>query len=379
MSRSKCTVPIQLIRAMAAVGIRHGWDVEELMLSAGIPMRLLTDRRSQVTPEQVDGLVTMLAQATDDEMLGLGAEAVPPGTFRMLGYALLGAPDLIHALARFRHFNRALPGMPAIEVVTEGAMSTLLVDVCAIGLCVDILVAAGLAATHRVLEWATNSRIHLQRAEVPHPLAIDVDDYAVIFGAPVVSSTGRSALVFPTTVLARPIVRNQEDWDGFLRKGAAHMLSRRDYAQSIGDRVRHILEQSINRQWPTADDVAARLAMSPQTMRRKLHEEGESLSQIRQDVRRHAAIAGVIAQQETMAALSRKLGFSEPSTFTRAFRQWTGISPSGYLIRHRLGASSSLNRRRLARHTFPDRGRVDIGDKRLRGTPVATDPFEAVS
>jgi AraC-like DNA-binding protein len=83
-------------------------------------------------------------------------------------------------------------------------------------------------------------------------------------------------------------------------------------------------------QLPSMDDIAARLAMSPQTVRRKLREEHTSLREIRDDILRDAAIASLSRGDETVAALSERLGFSEPSAFTRAFRRWTGSAPGSY-------------------------------------------------
>lgn len=345
------TVSNQLVRALAGLAIWHGCDANELMRSAGISPPLLTNRWSPVTAEQLGSLVKIMVRATDDEMLGLGAAAVPPGTLRMLGYALLGAVDLGRAVARYREFKRALPGMPTIELVKQGPTARLSIDLSIGGQSVGVLIDAALAATHRVMAWATNSRILLQRVEIPHPRIRELEDYDVIFGAPVVRSTARSTLVFPATILASPIVRTQADWDAFLCNATTHILSRRDYAVALSDRVRRMLEQSVTGPWPTADDVAARLAMSPQTMRRKLQQEGVSLSQIRQEVRCQAAITSLVTGQETMAALSYRLGFSEPSAFTRAFRRWTGTSPSTYLSVRRTDTARPLARGEKERDT----------------------------
>jgi AraC-like DNA-binding protein len=79
-----------------------------------------------------------------------------------------------------------------------------------------------------------------------------------------------------------------------------------------------------------AGEIAERLQISPQTLRRKLREEDTSLRQIRERMLRDAAIASLTTGAETVAALSQRLGFSEPSAFIRAFRRWTGTSPGTY-------------------------------------------------
>jgi AraC-like DNA-binding protein len=311
---------------------RRGWDVDALLRSAGIAPSLLTAERSRVTTEQVDAVFKTLLRATHDELLGLGSAPVAPGTFRMLGYALLGAADLNEAFYRLRSFRRAVPGIPPLRLTKAGAAATLMVDTSDIGYPLDVLVDTFLAAAHRLMGWATNSRIQLQRIELPHPHQPNVDDYGIIFGAPVTFGAARAALVFRSAVLFSPIMRSPAEWDGFLRNSTAEILSRRDYSVSVGDRVRRIVEQGLDGSWPTAEDVADRLAMSPQTVRRKLREEGTSFSQIREDILRDAAIIRLTSGEETVAVLSEQLGFSEPSAFTRAFRRWTGTSPGAYRL-----------------------------------------------
>ncbi|HEX4904763.1 MAG TPA: helix-turn-helix transcriptional regulator [Acidimicrobiales bacterium] len=82
--------------------------------------------------------------------------------------------------------------------------------------------------------------------------------------------------------------------------------------------------------WPDARDAATRLTMSPQTLRRRLAEEGTSFRAISDDVRRDVAVTSLVDGTESIADLSARLGFSEPSAFTRAFRRWTGDAPSAY-------------------------------------------------
>jgi AraC-like DNA-binding protein len=42
------------------------------------------------------------------------------------------------------------------------------------------------------------------------------------------------------------------------------------------------------------------------------------------------AVASLERGGEPIAALAERLGFSEPSAFTRAFRRWTGRAPTSY-------------------------------------------------
>jgi AraC-like DNA-binding protein len=71
------------------------------------------------------------------------------------------------------------------------------------------------------------------------------------------------------------------------------------------------------------------LSISVPHLRRLLRRDGTSLNQLREEVLRDVAIAG-LRRGESVEVLSARLGFSEPSAFRRAFKRWTGDTPSSY-------------------------------------------------
>ena len=187
-----------------------------------------------------------------------------------------------------------------------------------------------LAVTHRFIGWAIGRRIALRGVEVPYPADPGVDDYDLIFGAPVRFSASAPALVFDARLLSAPIARDEEELIAFLADAPAGVLDRRDYAVALSTQVRRIVARGLGGDWPSVDDIAAELAVSPQTLRRKLREEGTSTRDIREGILRDAAITSLVRGDETVAVLSQRLGFSEPSAFSRAFRRWTGSPPGSY-------------------------------------------------
>jgi AraC-like DNA-binding protein len=324
------TVPIRRVQAFVGLGLRRGWDIETMMAHAGIAPSLLAAERARVTTDQIADLVQGLWAATEDELLGLGAAPMPRGTFRLLSYGLLSSPDVDTALARFGQFGKALPAIPPAAVSHDDGLVRIAVDLSDIFDPVDLLVDALLATAHRFLGWAIGRRVGLHHVEVPYPRPDDVDDYDLIFGAPMIFDAPSAALVFDADVLRAPLIRSEAELDEFIRNAPGDLLARRDYGTSLADQIRHMVTPGRSEQLPGMDDVAARLAMSPQTVRRKLREENTSLREIRDAVLRDAAIASLAKGDETIAALAERLGFSEPSAFTRAFRRWTGSAPRSY-------------------------------------------------
>jgi AraC-like DNA-binding protein len=70
--------------------------------------------------------------------------------------------------------------------------------------------------------------------------------------------------------------------------------------------------------------------MSARTLRRKLTAEGCRFQQLKDNMRRDKAINLFEQDKLSIAQISSAIGFTEVATFSRAFKQWTGVSPSTY-------------------------------------------------
>ena len=324
------TIPVGYVRSAISAARRRGLDPSDVLSAAGISAPLLDDPRARFTPEQVATLTRRLWQLSDDEMLGLGRAPVPRGSFRLVCYALINSPDLRTVCVRMAEFGPVLRGVPTVSVVEVGDAVRLEVDMTGIDdpgrLVTDFL----LVLMHRFSGWLVGRRIRLHAVELPYPQPPDPEEYDLIFGAPLRFDAPRAAIEFDASLLRMPIVRDEADLETYLRHSPADVLTRRNYGTTLADQVRRILEHGLRGEWPDSEDVAARLSMSAQHLRRRLRDdEGTSLGAIREEIMRDAAITG-LARGEAVDQISRRLGFSEPSAFRRAFKRWTGATPAAY-------------------------------------------------
>lgn len=323
------TLPIGRVHAIVDLAQRRGWNGTQLLAEAGIAPQLLAQGRARVTTGQAVHLVQRLWRDTDDELLGLGRRPMPRGTFRLVCFALLGSRDVAAALHRFRMFQKALPGFPPLSVSSDAEEARISFDLTGIGRPDGLIIDTLLMVTYRFLDWSVGGSLRLLRVEVPYP-PNELDDYELIFGSPVRFSASHPALVVDPAVLTTPLVRDEDDLIRFLRNAPEAVIGRRTHAISTAAQVRRILERGGPRQWPTVEQIATELTVSPATLRRKLGDEHTSPRRIREQILRDSAITALVRGDETVAALSHRLGFSEPSAFSRAFRRWTGSPPGSY-------------------------------------------------
>jgi AraC-like DNA-binding protein len=327
------SVAIHHVRASLRGAERQGVDISALLVRAGIPPRLLEVPLARVSPTQFARLTNEVWQALDDELLGLGPQPLKVGTFAMMGHVVVHCPDLRSAVGRGSAFYRLFPGGPGLHLVEPADAddeARVTFDLAAFDDPDRYLAESATVVAHRLMGWLIRRRITLVRAEFSYPAPGHALEYDLLYGAPCVFRAPRTALVFDRAVLDQPVLQDEAGLQAFLRHAPGGLLARVDYGSTTAAQVRRLLGQSRPDHQQRPQDVAARLAVSPQTLRRRLAAEGTSFQQIRDQLRRDVAIAALVAGIVSIEDLSRQLGFSEPSAFHRAFRRWTGSAPRSY-------------------------------------------------
>ncbi|WP_103377379.1 AraC family transcriptional regulator [Streptomyces noursei] len=337
MSRS--SIAVHHVRAALGGARRLGIDTAPLLQAAGIPPLLLADDGARITADQFTRLIRALHRATDDEFLGLGPVRSRRGTFAMMCQTCLDCPDLGSALDRATRFYGLFPGGPdlAVQAGPDDGLAVFTVrsalhrhDEAA------FLAACLLLIWHRLAGWLIGRRIPLHWVGFAHPAPAHADEYPDLFGCPVRFGAPHTAAGWDAHWLTAPVVRDRAALAALLRRAPADLLARRDYGTTVAEQVRRTLAQALRSpapaRLPQAGEVAARLAVSPATLRRRLRAEDTSYQRLKDAVRRDAALTALAAGREPIAAVAARIGFSEDPAFHRAFRRWTGTTPGAYRL-----------------------------------------------
>ena len=167
-------------------------------------------------------------------------------------------------------------------------------------------------------------RVELQRSEPP-----GADEFSKFFRAPVVFESKSNALVMSLTDLTKPLPTANAE----LARASEQVVS--DYVSQfkradIVDRAKARLVEQLPSGNPTQENLAAALNLSVRTLQRKLHNQETSFTKILEDTRRELASQYMHRESMSNKEIAYLLGFSEPSNFSRAFKRWTGLSPSEF-------------------------------------------------
>ncbi len=101
-------------------------------------------------------------------------------------------------------------------------------------------------------------------------------------------------------------------------------------AYGIAGKVVDVLQVRIGHQALGIDHIAADMSLSKRTLQRRLQQQNINFAQLRDQVRFHYSIGYLVERNHSIEHTSRILDFSDRTSFTNAFKRWTGLSPSTF-------------------------------------------------
>lgn len=325
--------PMAFVRMLLHAYVRHSADPAAALAKAGVAAEQLGQPGAAITSHQLEVLAGTAMRELDDEALGWFSRRLPWGSYGMLARASLSAPNLGVALHRWcRHHGLLTRDVRLrLHVPTADTAVLTLTEHHDIGPAREFCLTTLLRNLHGVACWFVDSRIALQRVALPFPAPTHAAVYPMLFPGPVVFDAPSAALHLDVRYLALPLRRDDQALDMMLSDALALIVRpyRRD--RLLVQRVRSTLRaQPVG---ATAESLAEALNVSVRTLHRQLQEEGASLQGLKDEVRRSRAMDLLGRSQKPVKQVALAVGFGSEKSFARAFRQWTGESPTGYRSR----------------------------------------------
>jgi len=153
-----------------------------------------------------------------------------------------------------------------------------------------------------------------------------------LFGTTLSYREARNALVLAAPDVARPCVHASEELHA-VHERALHEALQAELEDSLLARVREALTQTMAGEAPTMARVARAIGFGERTLQRRLGERGTTFERLFQDVRRQRTLELLAQDSLSIQAVALESGYHDASSFHRAFRAWTGVTPSAFAAR----------------------------------------------
>ena len=175
----------------------------------------------------------------------------------------------------------------------------------------------------------TDGAFRVERLWFTHRDGASAAEYERVFGCPVELGRPENRIWFDRLVLARPSPHHEAELLRLHEQVASERVAELERRDLVAE-VRRIIGESLEDGEVSLEQVAARLGIKPRALRTRLADAGTSFNQVVADYRCRLAKRLLARTDETIDQIVYLTGFSEPSTFYRAFKRWVGETPVEY-------------------------------------------------
>jgi len=324
--------PMAFARCITWAYAARGLCATDALAHAGISPRSVHDENGRITAAQFERLSAFAMRELDDEALGWFSRPLPWGSYGMLARASLSAPTLGLALRRWcRHHGLLTRDVTLHIETTEAEASIQIVDHCSLGVHHAFAHVSLLRNLLGLGSWLIDSRIPLRAVDFAYPPPPYADVYPILFPTSngVQFGASHTRMRFDAGYLGLRLRRDEAAMNQMLGRALPLLVQHYRRDRLLVERVKTCLH-TYPQDTQSAADVAQRLHLSVRTLHRQLHDAGTSLQTLKDQTRRDRALELLQRTPWPVKQVASAAGFRHEKSFMRAFRAWTGMTPTEY-------------------------------------------------
>jgi AraC-like DNA-binding protein len=314
------------------------YDVEPEPLFSAANIDLSGDAQNRIPMEKMEKLWTLAVEKTQNNELGLVAASLfQPAYLKSIGLAWLASAHLEEGLKRFIASSQLINTAMQIELIARDGDNgaELLIQYqrrltqddkikthhCAIEL--------GIGFFLKMFRLAAGKSIPATGVYFTFDIARDNKAYEEYFQCPVYGNQAVNGISFSKVLLTETLPTHDAELvdmnEVVINKHLASMKN-----GEVSSKVIKIINELLPLGCPTEETIAYELHMSKRTLQRKLSGEKQSFLTLLTSVRLMLAKQKLAMKSISITEITYQLGYSSPSTFARAFKKHTQLSPVEY-------------------------------------------------
>lgn len=311
----------------------------EAMETRGVSLELIVNHGLSCEPsgygwldlDELDRLITCAVELTRDPAFGLywGAQS-PMLQLDLITPLAAHSPSLRACLEALMRVQTMLCDEPEMELVESSQRALLRLRALPTSPLVTRVrsewIVVGLFRLFRHFGVPGDA---IRRVSLSYPAPAYAEEYARILGVPVTFEQSYTAIEFDRQQLERTRPLHNSELFTSLTQQAERVIARSRSGLTFSERVKSELRRSRVQMQPLGV-VARSLGMSERSLRRHLAHEGSSFSSLIQENQSELACTLLSQPGRSIKEVAHELQFSHVSAFNRAFKRWTGRSPSEY-------------------------------------------------
>lgn len=310
-----------------------GLDTEKLLCEAGIKNSDLDDPNSRINVGHMTQLWQLAARESDDPCFTLRlADLARADMFSGLSLAMMFSETAGEAIERMCRYSAVASSAAHLETrpgKNNSLEVTFHLHMPVAGEALEAFMACG----GRILKQITQDKFRPQEVHFSHDKSAFRAQFEAFFEAPVFFNAPVCKFVVDEPMLRLPCYQSNPELVQSMDRWMKEYLERTDSLTITGQVQKLLLKGTIDGNVDQGA-IARQLGMSTRGLQRELEKEGYSFRELLEKAKREMAEELLLRPELSLTDICHLLGFSDQSNFTKAFKRWTGKTPSGY--RHAL-------------------------------------------
>jgi len=306
--------------------------VGPILDDCGIKAEDLENPESRIYKSDFTRLILAAIKQTEDEFLGFAGPVgkAKPGSFDMMSHAVINCSDLGQAMQRCSQFYDLLDLQISTQVHqgVDGMQMSFQLDEKSDSR--SFVMEASLFLSIRFLSWLVGKNIIPKCIHLDYAEEESSNDFKHWLPCPVLYKQPYNQLTIDKLDARLPLIQTPVSLSEFLKHSLYELLNEQSLETSLELQIKSIVSKEGGNNLPDFVYICDRLNMTTQTLRRRLRKENTSYREIKDNIRRDAALSYLSKAHLSIDEISLSMGFSETSSFHRAFKNWTGQTPSSY-------------------------------------------------
>ena len=307
-------------------------DARALLQSVGLDPDGAWDPKHMLTEDVFYDMIERMGQMMDITPLPLVVgEAMRPDEYGALGLAWKAAPNLRGSYARVARYARLWTSVVQYELQdTPDGVLFIEHRTGARRLGMRISIEADMASGVSLSRQVTTPDFAPLKVFFKHPAPKMIDHHAAYFRCPVQFRAEIDGMLVSPEAMALPNLLGDEGITRFLISHLDQELAQIDDAPTLEVATKDAIARALSEGLPKMADIARGLGLSVRSFHRRLADHGVTFQTLTEDTRRELAVGMLSEDQYSLAEIAFLTGFSEQSSFTRAFKRWTGQTPASF-------------------------------------------------
>ena len=318
----------------------YGISPETVLIENQIDLELLNNNVKRISGEAFQQIIQYLIEKTQDPCFGLKTSRyVQAGSYSVLGYMVMNCKSLKEALHKTPEYERLVGDMGTTELKTLENGDTEMRWFCNYS---NPEVRRHMIGN--VLgSWVNFARFLVDRPdgnprkiyfEFEQPDSRSILQYQSMFKCPIYFNAPFSCLVIDEKLINLPLRQPDERLLKTLESHADILMADISDKQPLPMQTKNVIRGLLLEGIPRKEMVAKRLGLTERTLQRRLQQFDCSYQQILDEIRQDQAKELLIQTELSIQDIAVKLGFSEPRSFHRSFKNWLGLTPGEYREQH---------------------------------------------